>query len=163
MLRSRSTLFVAGAMTGGGIATSTARYLAPTALPTVNVFLNVPALPARFTETSNVPLVPPSSVQGSVGTFATVQPQDVLTALMMIGTEEMFVRVKVKFAVASPGLAEYFLVSASATRFVGFGGGATTVKGFGITGTGVAGGAALGTGVWACAVAGCGWTACGAG
>jgi hypothetical protein len=76
-----------------------------------------------------------------VGTLATVHPQDVLTALMMIGAVEMFVSVKVKLAVASPGLAEYFLASASATRFVGFGGGATTVKGFGITGAGVAGGA----------------------
>src|SRR5262245_53417060 len=150
-------------MTGGGMVTSTERDLLPTELTTVNVLVNVPAFPAKFTETSNVPFVPASSVQGSVGTFATVQPHEVLTALMTIGAEEMFVRVKVKFAAASPGLAEYFLVSASATRFVGFGGGATTAKGFGMTGAGVAAGAALGTGVWTCVAAGCGWTACGAG
>ena len=101
--------------------TLTVRVLSPAELITVTVLAKVPIFPSRFMATSIVPFVPGGSIQGNGGTFAAVQPQDALTAVMVMGTAARLLKVKVKFTLTSPGLAVMDLLSASATNWVGAG------------------------------------------
>ena len=98
--------------------TLTVRVLSPAELITVTVLAKVPIFPTRFMATSIAPFVPGGSIQGSGGTFAAVQPQDALTAVMVMGTAARLLKVKVKFTLTSPGLAVMDLLSASAARCV---------------------------------------------
>lgn len=115
--------------------TLTVKTLSPTELITVTVLAKVPIFPTRFMATSIVPLVPGGRSQGNGGTFAAVQPQDALTAVMVMGTAARLLKVKVKFTLTSPGLAVMDLLSASAARCVSESNGAGAAGGKG-TGAG---------------------------
>src|SRR5437667_6848318 len=108
MLRVRSILLVSttGISCGGGIATCTINDFIPAVLSTVIDFTIVPLLPRRSTVTLMGPLVPAAKCHGCSGSFATVQPHEVVTRFTSTSEEETLVRLKVKFATPSPGLAE---------------------------------------------------------
>src|SRR6266513_790794 len=77
ILRVRSILLVAGAMScGGGMVTLTINCFMPEVLSTVTVLTIVPLLPRRSTLTLIGPLVPAPRCQGCSGSLATVHPQE---------------------------------------------------------------------------------------
>ena len=100
--------------------TLTSKALIPAEELTVTCFVTCPIFPARFTVTVITPFVPGARCHGCDGSFATVQPQDVVTLLMMTSWSETFVRLKLNGAIISPGLELYSLESASKTK-AGFG------------------------------------------
>ncbi len=89
----------------GGIATLTISILVPAEVSTVIVFTIVPLLPSKLTVTAIGPLVPGPTVQGCCGSLATVQPQEVRTLLIRTSEDVILVRLKLKYALVSPGLA----------------------------------------------------------
>ena len=91
----------------------TMRDFVPLSVLTVTVLKTTPLLPARFIVTGITPFVPGVSFQGSGGSCATVQPHEVPTLLMVTSCGETFVKLNMKGAVISPGLAVYSLESAS--------------------------------------------------
>src|SRR5260221_880766 len=88
----------------------------PAVLSTVTDLTIVPLLPARLTVTLMGPFVPGARCHGCSGNCATVHPQEVRTLLIRTTSFETFVRLKVKCALGSPGLAEYSFDSESQAR-----------------------------------------------
>jgi len=85
--------------------TRTVRYRYPAVLSTVTVLVNTPLLPRRSTATSNAPAAFEAIFQGTAGSLATVQPQEVRTALTVTSLGEVFVRLNVKWRWSLPASA----------------------------------------------------------
>src|SRR5882757_9215709 len=107
----------------------------PLSVFTVRVLILVPpgGVPANCMVAEISPFSLGTSFQGVEGNFATVQPQEVCTKLMMTSPEEIFVRLKVNSAAMVPLVTLTDFCSASKARKF-------SIAGCGAAATGLTGG-----------------------